>query len=166
MGWFKNSNDSARAFNNTIMNSYGEKLGQKYEMLTQHRDKAAETASVIDALIILGALAAPALTAPVQQLAQELLEAQTNLKAHSDEINQRLFGTTLEMQATLDMLNNYAVPRLRREVNMSGVAMASLSIQGLEELELEIPVLKQTHLAVISKAQETAKKAANMLNNQ
>jgi hypothetical protein len=164
MGWFRNSNNTERAFNNIILDAYGQKLGEKLALLQQHKETASTASSAIDTLLSMGAVKHPTLTATAGQVCEALLKAQTEVTAHLDEIGLMMLGTQLEMVATLSMIENYSVPRIHRQVNLSGLDMASLATKGLEELRVEIPRLNQTHDALISKTQQTTQNAYRVLN--
>lgn len=166
MGWFSNTNNAERMANNIIIDSYGQKLGGKHSLLTQQKEETTKASEALSTLIAMGHLTSPALTLQVRQVAQELLDTKTKINTHLEELNLRLLGTQMEMGATLGMLENYDVPRARRAINMSGNEMASLAVQGMNELAAEIPELQQEHNALIAQARATGQKAESILKNR
>lgn len=166
MGWFSNTNNPERMANNIIIDSYGQKLGGKHALLTQQKKETSEAAEALSTLIAMGNLTTPVLTSQVRQVARELLDTKTKINDHLEGLNLRLLGTEIEMEATAAMLENYDVPRARREINMSGKDMVKLAVQGMNELAEEIPALKQEHNPLITQAREIAKQALNIINNK
>lgn len=166
MGWLSNTNNPERMANNFIIDSYGQKLGGKHALLTQQKEETTEVSEALSTLIAMGHLTSPALTLQVRQVAQELLDTKTKINSHLEELNLRLLGTEIEMEATLGMLENYDVPRARRAINMSGKDMAKLAVQGMNELAAEIPELQQAHNARIAQARAAGQKALSILNNK